>query len=480
MSEPLLPSFRFRTEHLSDINSWHPHIPFGYDIMVALQPKLLVELGTHYGDSYFNFCQARIDNNLETICYSVDTWKGDQHSGKYDEDVFEKVKKYNNDKFSDFSYLIRSTFEEAVNQFEDNSIDLLHIDGLHTYEAVSKDFRTWLPKVKDHGIILIHDTMVKHSDFGVWKFWNEIKGEFPHFSFDHGYGLGVLQKRTGKQDIGIGGFVLNKENASAINKVYFGSYKLMQAELRQKESKRKLKELSSEKKRIEDHSLQKIEIIHAQKEKIEKELEDTIKLSDVIRAEISEKDSHLQKIIKETENANEEAENANKELMNIKKKLYTTDDELAVSHDKIKRMQDSFSWKSTKILRFLRRHTIDNHKKKNRYKELRYHIDNFKTIQLNDKIQLNIEGWVHNGLKQADIIYILIGNRIEIIEYNVTRPDLKNIHNNLSSPYLFGFTKRITMNTGFKKVQLYVKVNSRKYLLKSKIFMISDYDIKKK
>ena len=205
---------------------------------------------------------------------------------------------------------------------------------------------------------------------------------------------------------------------------------------------------------------------------IAKDLEDTIKLSNKLKSEISDKETLLQKRIKE-------AEQANKEQLNIKKELDIVHHELKVKNGKIKRMKDSFSWKFTKILRLIRRHTIDKYKKNHRYKELRFYIDNFKIINLNDKFLLNIEGWAHTEFKQVDSIYIQIGNRIEILEYNVSRPDLKNTYNNLAPPYLFGFSKRINMNLGFKNVQLYAKVNSRKYILGSKLFKISNYDIKK-
>ena len=173
-------------------SAWIEHAPFAFWLMEAHEPGILIELGTHLGYSFFSFCQAIARLKLPTRAYAVDTWKGDEHAGFYGEEIFQEVSKHNAERYSSFSQLIRSTFDDALPYFEDGSVDLLHVDGRHFYEDVKHDFNSWLPKLSDRGIVLLHDINVRERSFGVFRYWAELSQRYPHFQFFHGWGLGVL------------------------------------------------------------------------------------------------------------------------------------------------------------------------------------------------------------------------------------------------------------------------------------------------
>jgi hypothetical protein len=176
---------------LTTVSAWLEHAPFGFWIVGALRPRTIVELGVHTGFSYSVFCQAVQRLHLSTRCFAVDTWRGDKHAGYYGDGVYDEVRVHNR-RYDAFSRLIRSEFSDACGEFADGSIDLLHIDGCHSHEAVRRDFETWLPKMSERGVVLFHDTAEYANGFGVHRLWEELRLRYPSFEFTHGHGLGVL------------------------------------------------------------------------------------------------------------------------------------------------------------------------------------------------------------------------------------------------------------------------------------------------
>ncbi|MGA1046120.1 MAG: class I SAM-dependent methyltransferase, partial [Phycisphaerales bacterium] len=172
------------------------HLPFVLWLVPRWRPRRIVELGVHTGNSLFAFAQAaaelRADGHPCEV-FGVDTWQGDEHSGRYGEEILETVSRVAKADHPEGLELVRATFDDAVTRFGPGSIDLLHIDGFHTYDAVRHDFETWRDRLSDRSVVLMHDVCVTdRADFGVHRFWEEIRQRHPHATFTHAHGLGVL------------------------------------------------------------------------------------------------------------------------------------------------------------------------------------------------------------------------------------------------------------------------------------------------
>lgn len=173
-------------------SAWHKHSPFAFWLLWALKPNKIVELGVHNGFSFFVFCEFAKKNKGKSVCYGIDHWKGDEHAGFFDDDIYNTFSDHQ-EKYKTVSKIIKSDFDTAIEQFEDGTIDFLHIDGRHYYEDVKHDFDHWRRKLKNDAIILFHDTQVYERNFGVYQFWQALQIEFAlTFEFKHGHGLGIL------------------------------------------------------------------------------------------------------------------------------------------------------------------------------------------------------------------------------------------------------------------------------------------------
>ena len=174
--------------------SWSPHVAFGYDLVADLRPRVLVELGTQTGESYFAFCQSAEENRTGTICYAVNPWQAGPSAGQNQREWQE----HNQAFYGTFSHLVCATSDDALTRFVDGSLDLIHFDGPTTEGALRHLFDAWRGKLSPRGVALFHDISGQDDAFGAAKCWESIRRHGESFEFRHGAGLGVWQSRDGE------------------------------------------------------------------------------------------------------------------------------------------------------------------------------------------------------------------------------------------------------------------------------------------
>lgn len=163
--------------------AWYENFEKAIIISDIVRPKVTVDLGVDHGFSTFAFAYAGHGE-----VYGLDSFEGDIHAGHrdtYSEVLAIHAKLKSEFKISEISF-IKGLFEETARNW-DKEIDILHIDGLHTYEAVKGDFYTWKKFFHENTIVLFHDTISFKETVG--KFFSEIEGY--KFNFGDGCGLGV-------------------------------------------------------------------------------------------------------------------------------------------------------------------------------------------------------------------------------------------------------------------------------------------------
>jgi predicted O-methyltransferase YrrM len=78
--------------------------------------------------------------------------------------------------------------DTAVSKFDDESVDFVFIDGLHTYEQVLIDCHNYYPKVKPGGIISGHDfNVIEGVNRAVKEFASEVGKNILQTQYDVWY-----------------------------------------------------------------------------------------------------------------------------------------------------------------------------------------------------------------------------------------------------------------------------------------------------
>ena len=158
------------------------HVLFVDWLIEEMKPKVTVDLGIDYGYSLIAFAH----NNPGKV-YGIDGFEGDEWTGS--RNTYDQVSGHVTNLQLNNVTLIKGFFDDVVKTW-DTKIDLLHIDGFHSYEAVKNDFEKWSGFVNSTGVILFHDTDSHDSRFGVKQFFSEI--DMPKHELFGFQGLGIV------------------------------------------------------------------------------------------------------------------------------------------------------------------------------------------------------------------------------------------------------------------------------------------------
>ena len=115
---------------------------------------VIVEIGSHRGRSAAYMAAA----NRNALIYCIDIWDnpGQERFVSTDEDM-EAFDQFLTELGLRNNVIALRGESEMFARAWNTKIDLLFIDGNHSYKGVSGDFESWYPHVKNGGVIAFHD-----------------------------------------------------------------------------------------------------------------------------------------------------------------------------------------------------------------------------------------------------------------------------------------------------------------------------------
>lgn len=165
--------------HLHDL-AISAYNPSGYGLRNLLEKdKVLkgVEIGCLNGDTteyLLNYFPNLKLFGVDPYCDYTD-WN-DRHLTNRENSINLLYKKV--EKFEDRFTLLKETSNDALSFFDDEELDLVFIDGLHTYEQVLTDCKNYYKKLKPGGVFSGHDyKVIKEVKTAVDEFANLVEAK---------------------------------------------------------------------------------------------------------------------------------------------------------------------------------------------------------------------------------------------------------------------------------------------------------------
>lgn len=175
--------------------------------------KLGMNYGVEVGVEAGLYAEQLFLANPNLRLYGVDPWLA--YSGYREHVTQEKLDgifQSAQDRLKAYKWIPkRMTSVAAAQDFQDNELDFVYIDGNHTFVHVVQDLAAWIPKVRSGGIISGHDYIRRRSGpyqnhvVEVVNAWTRAHGTTPWFV------IGAQEKVAGERRDNARSFMWVKE-----------------------------------------------------------------------------------------------------------------------------------------------------------------------------------------------------------------------------------------------------------------------------
>lgn len=176
-----------------------------YGLCRSMKPSVCVEIGSARGKSAC-FVGMALKENGSGRLYAIDPHTDTNWNDINSEATYEAIQNtVEHLDIKQFVTIVRKTSSEALQDWSEE-IDLLFIDGDHSYEGVKADWKGFRPFMKPFGLVVFHDTIWDlhpdpkwyRADMGVPRFVEELRRDgYPVLTIDRDYGVSVVQPERG-------------------------------------------------------------------------------------------------------------------------------------------------------------------------------------------------------------------------------------------------------------------------------------------
>jgi predicted O-methyltransferase YrrM len=173
-----------------------------YGLTRSLQPETCVEIGSATGWSACHIGLA-LRENVRGRLYAIDPHIATDWNDPVPTDTLPILRRnLRRCGVETYVEIVRSDSEKAAHGWT-RPIDLLFIDGDHSYEGVKRDWLLFSPYLARYGVTVFHDTTWElhhpnRPDMGVPRLLEELRlAGYPVITLDRDHGLTLVQARPG-------------------------------------------------------------------------------------------------------------------------------------------------------------------------------------------------------------------------------------------------------------------------------------------